>query len=94
MAPGELKLVTSWLQYCMKADISQTYIKLTNSLGKTMISHIPYAQFASKMAQVRTKSVPYRFGSAPGSIWSARGRAHIAFDRLHVGLGWPKLVPR
>ena len=55
MAPGKLKLATSWPQDYMKADISQTYIEPTNSLGKTMILCIPHAQFASKMAQVRAK---------------------------------------
>ena len=55
MAPGELKLATSWPRDCMKADISHTYIKPTNSLGKPMICCIPHAQFASKVAQVRAK---------------------------------------
>ena len=34
MAPGGLKFASSWPQDCMKADISQTCIKPTNSFGK------------------------------------------------------------
>ena len=47
MAPCELKFATSWPPYCMKTDISQTYIQLTTSFEKTMICRIPHAQFAS-----------------------------------------------
>ena len=51
IAPGELKLATSWPRDCMKADISHTYVKLTNSFGKPMIWCIPHAQFACKVSQ-------------------------------------------
>jgi len=72
MAPGGLKFASSWPQDCIKADISQTCIKPTNSFGKTMIFRFPHAQFASKMAQdrskIRSKSTPSR--SEPDPIRS------------------------
>ena len=71
MAPGGLKFASSWPQYCIKADISQTYIKHTNSQGKTMIFRFPHAQFASKMAQdrskIRSKSTSYPPADAKSS---------------------------
>ena len=94
MAPGRLKLAISWPEYCMKADISHTYIKPTNSFGKPMVCCIPHDQFASKMAQDRDKIRPRsdQSRSKPNSIRSKSDP--IAFDRLHVVLGWPKLAPR
>ena len=93
MAPGKLKLATSWPQDCMKADISQTCIKPTNSLGKTMILCIPHAQFASKMAQVRTKirskSDPSR-SVVPGWPKLAPRWLHESPKRRHDG---PTLCP-
>ena len=105
MAPGKLKLVTSWHQDCMKADISQTCIKPTNSLGKTMILYIPHAQFASKMAQVRTKirskSDPSRSKSDPwrlvGPSWRQDGfmraqrGAMMALPCAQVAVRWSNL---
>ena len=95
MGPGKLKLATSWPQDCMKADISQTCIKPTNSLGKTMILCIPHAQFASKMAQVRTKirskSDPSRSKSDPSGSnptqSSPRGAMLCPSSRKMVELG-------
>ena len=55
MAPGGLKFASSWPQDCIKADISQTWIKRTKSIGETMIFRFPHAQLASKMAQIRAK---------------------------------------
>ena len=74
MAPGKLKLVTSWPQDCMKADISQTSIKPAKTNGKTMISRIPQAQFASKMAQVRaTTRSKSELSWLIGSMWCLVG---------------------
>ena len=74
MAPGKLKLVTSWHQDCMKADISQACMKPTKTKGKTMISRIPQTQFASKMAQVRAKiRSQSELGRLIGSVWRLVG---------------------
>ena len=97
MAPGKLKLVTSWHQDCMKADISQTCIKPPTTNGKTMISRIPQAQFASKMAQVRTKiRSQSELGRLIGSMWRLVGPSwrQDGFMRAQRGAMMAPLVPK
>ena len=64
-APSEPKLATSWPQDCMKADISRTYVKPTNSLGKTMIFHHNPIQIPSKSdsnpIQIRSNPIQIRY---------------------------------
>ena len=63
--PSEPKLATSWPQDCMKADISRTYVKPTNSLGKTMIFHHNPIQIPSKSdsnpIQIRSNPIQIRY---------------------------------
>ena len=49
MAQDKPKLGTSWPQDCMRADISQTFIKLTKSNGKTMIFMFPIPKLGSNL---------------------------------------------